>query len=261
MKVYGADFSGAKSPKIHYAEAEISAEGITLTRVVACDDRLDLFAAIIESRAAWGLDFPFALTRQAYDWLQVDGWEGLLELATQSSREGFMAYVAERVAPFEGRCRERNGFCRETDIALAAYSGLKQFNPGMRVMTYAGLKLLAYLRRSGVRVYPFDEQDMNASRVYEVYPSSSWGRAGLRRTTDLSLFAERWNVLSDPQKPVHIPPEWAQVATEDIADSVVACVTLAAVVGQVEPDWQTRPVLVTEAEWQQRRDEGVIIRL
>ncbi len=261
MKVYGADFSGAKTPHIHFAEADVTDAGITITQVVACDDRLDLFAAIVDSGAAWGLDFPFALTRLAYDWLQADGWEGLLELAVRSSREEFADYLQQHVEPFEGRCREHNGFCRETDALLGAYSGLKRFNPGMRAMLYGGLKLLAYLRKADVRVYPFDEYDASVARLYEVYPSHTWMQSGLRRTKDLSLFVERWNAVDGQKLPLQIPSEWEQVATQDMADSVVACVTMAALVREIEPQWQKCPIMVTDAEWQLRHDEGVIIRV
>lgn len=261
MKVYGADFSGAKTPRIHYATADVTDAGIKVTQVIACDDRLDLFATIVDSGAAWGLDFPFALTRVAYDWLRVDGWEGLLQLAVHSSREEFAAYLEEHVKAFEGRCRDHNGFCRQTDAILGAYSGLKRFNPSMRAMLYGGLKLLAYLRNAGVQVYPFDAWHSTSARVYEVYPSHTWMQSGLRRTMDLSLFMKRWNAIDGQKLPLHIPAEWLRVATQDIADSVVACVTMAALVGQLELHWQSCPIMVTDAEWQLRHHEGVIVRV
>ena len=53
MKVYGADFSGARgaSRGIYYAEGSLGNGSMIINRVVHCDDRLDLLAAIHLSKA------------------------------------------------------------------------------------------------------------------------------------------------------------------------------------------------------------------
>ncbi len=67
MDIYGADFSGAGDPSkgIYFAHAELQGEKLAVTRVTHCDDRLDLFHAIVASRAPWGLDFPFSYSSLA----------------------------------------------------------------------------------------------------------------------------------------------------------------------------------------------------
>ena len=62
MKVYGADFSGARNLRrgIYYAEGSLIDHTLTLERVVHCDDRLDLLTAIHFSNAPWGLDFSLS---------------------------------------------------------------------------------------------------------------------------------------------------------------------------------------------------------
>jgi len=60
----------------------------------------------------------------------------------------------------------------------------------MRMMTYARLKMLSYLRNLGNVVYPLDLFEQGVSRLHEVYPSHTWRQVGLPRSTDLSIFIE-----------------------------------------------------------------------
>jgi hypothetical protein len=256
MKVYGADFSGAQQPRnICYVEGELDRDLLTITQMTHCDDRLDLFAAIVHSRAPWGLDFPFALTRQIYEWLGVAGWEGLLAQVARMHRYEFREI---HLGHQEGKCREPGIYCRYTDVAVNAYSAMKQHNPNMRGMTYGGLKLLAHLRQANVQVYPFDAYDGDAARVYEVYPSHTWKQVGLPRGMDMQRFADHFNRLE--AVPLQVRLEWETVENQDMADSVVACVTTAAALSGLEPGWDICPPAVTAAEWQHRHDEGLIIR-
>jgi hypothetical protein len=67
MKVFGADFSGARNPSrgIYYASGSLEKGSLFIDKVVHCDDRLDLLVAIHFSKAPWGFDFPFSITDEA----------------------------------------------------------------------------------------------------------------------------------------------------------------------------------------------------
>lgn len=93
-EVYGADFSGAREPKgIYYAKGRLSGATLTVDKVQRCDDRLDLFTAIVDSNAPWGLDFPFGVATQAYERLGLSDWPSLLALAGSLDRKEFRTYL------------------------------------------------------------------------------------------------------------------------------------------------------------------------
>lgn len=254
VEVNGADFSGAKTPDIYYASAYLNDRQLKFRGFVHCDDRLDLFAAIQGSRTLWGLDFPFALPIAAYHALGLRDWEDLLTQAVFYPRSEFMTWL-DQLGLFEGRCGESNMYCRHTDAVLRAYSPFKRFNPGMRAMLYSGLKLLRYVKNRYQRIYPFGEYP----DVAEVYPSHTWSKVGLRRTTDLAQFTERFNALNIIE--VVLPRDLHIAPTQDAADSFVACVTMAAVVTQFDFREKTCPPNVTSQEWDARHLEGLILRI
>ena len=43
QNIYGADFSGAMSPKLYYVHGVLEDKRLTLKSFTICDDRLDLF--------------------------------------------------------------------------------------------------------------------------------------------------------------------------------------------------------------------------
>lgn len=264
MKVFGADFSGARDPSrgIYYAEGSLKDGSITINRVVHCDDRLDLLAAIHLSKAPWGLDFPFSLPEQVFDLLQIGSWNELLAKAVQCSRDEFVGFLSDLGVPScEARCREKSLCCRVTDASVNSFSALKRTNPNMRAMTYAGLKLLSYLKSLGNAVYPFDQINKTASRLYEVYPSNTWNLTGLSRDIDLNSFTREFsksygigidieNVLSD-------------LDCLDAADAVVACITLGYVYHRdgLDDHWEKKYAWINDAEWKQRSIEGMIVKV
>jgi hypothetical protein len=266
MKVYGADFSGARNPSrgIYYAEGSLSGHTLNLERVVHCDDRLDLLATIHFSKAPWGLDFPFSVPAEAYRLLKVKNWEELLKLAVEKGRTGFVQYLESSGLPgCEAKCRGGSICCRFTDAAVQAFSPFKNTNPNMRMMTYSGLKLLYYLRQLGHRVYPFDQYASGVSRLYEVYPSWGWRQVGLKRSKELlPLFAERFYERFGLK--VKGLAECSMNATEsaDAADAVVACASLAFELagGKLEPDWQQQPTWASGVEWLNRHKEGLVVK-
>jgi hypothetical protein len=263
MKVCGADFSGAKSPDIYYAVGEFTGESLFLGELIHCDDRLDLYAAVRGLKGKfWGLDFPFALPSAAYPLLGLSNWDELLEKAALLTRHEFVSWL-DRVPTFETRCRESSVYCRYTDAYVQSYSCFKRFNPAMRAMFYSGLKLLAYLKLAPIpaHIYPFGMFDDNRlfPHIFEVYPSHTWRKVGLRRTTNLMEFIERFNTLGVIN--VTLSPELHLVPTQDAADSIVACITTAAALTLFNPDIDTRPPHISPFEWDARHLEGLIVRI
>jgi len=151
--------------------------------------------------------------------------------------------------------------CRLTDAESASYSPFKRYNPDMRSMIYGGCKLLAHLRRYGVRVYPFDEPNPTGSRVYEVYPANTWQKVGVRRTTEIGRFVDAFNWSASFK--VRLSIDLDAVADLDAADSVVACVTLASAMHafNLDTNWSDPPLRTTPAEWRVRGAEGLIVRV
>jgi hypothetical protein len=88
MQIYGADFSGARDPGggIYFIMGRLSDSTLPVEEAQPCDDRLDLFAAIVESNASWGLDSSFAVPTPAYEPVELSDWQDLLTLASPRRR-------------------------------------------------------------------------------------------------------------------------------------------------------------------------------
>ncbi len=263
MKVFGADFSGARDPSkgIYYAEGFLQENLLKINRVVHCDDRLDLLSAIHFSKAPWGLDFPFSLPVQAQSSLQVNNWGELLDLALDYSRADFERVTGSSITSrCEGRCQSHSICCRVVDASIGSYSPLKKTNPNMRAMTYAGLKLLSYLRSLGNRVYPFDPLDQNLARVYEVYPSYTWSQVELPRSTNVERFTGRFQQRYGFK--ISFTNSFCHPECIDAADAVVACVTLgySMYLYGLDQDWSQQHSWIGKNEWEHRFTEGMIVK-
>jgi len=264
MRVYGADFSGARdaSRGIFYAGGALQQGTLVIDQVVPCDDRLDLMAAIHFSRAPWGLDFPFSITIEAMRYLNIWGWEELLEVVSKYNRSDFDPFISgSGIASCEARCLEPSICCRVVDAGIKAFSPLKRTNPNMRMMTYAGLKLLAYLRRFGSAVYPFDRPDQAGSRLYEVYPSHTWLRLGLSHSLSLEALMEQFQKRYNLR--LEIEDHLLQVESLDAADAVAACITVAYGFDQyeLEADWSRKHSWISDVEWERRYKEGLVLKV
>lgn len=264
MKVYGADFSGARNPSrgIYFAEGILGENSLIINRIFQCDDRLDLLSAIHSSRAPWGLDFPFSLSIEAQNSLQVQNWSELLTMVVSSTREDFELEIETMcISSCEGRCREHSICCRKADATINSFSSLKKNNPNMRAMSYAGLKLLYYLRSFENTVYPFDKLDQRASRLYEVYPSHTWKQLGLSRSTNLEEFVKRFNEIYDFE--VDVKEHFLNVNSIDAADAAVACITLGYTFSKcnLDENWNKKYPWISTGEWNYRLDEGIIVKI
>jgi len=257
MEIFGADFSGGKLPRgIYYSRGELKGNRLVLKETVKCDDRLDLFMAIMKSRAPWGLDFPFSVSAKALKSLEMKTWQELIKKAASSGREEFIEFLDSGFwgGNFEGRCKSRGFACRHGDARLKAFSPLKHNNPDMRAMLYSGLKLLAYSRAQGARVYPFDTFIKSKPRLYEVYPSHTWRALGLKRGAP--EFARRFNSQGEVKVETI-----GDIESQHAGDAVVACATLAEFIARVGEDWDRRWEGLGKEEWDLRHREGLIVRL
>ncbi|MCP8968058.1 hypothetical protein [Ectobacillus ponti] len=257
--VYGCDFSGAKdaSKGLFYAEGLLDGHVLRVQRVQQCDDRLDLYAAIIHSEGAWGMDFPFSLPQAAFEALGAGSWEELLAWTAGQTRADFLARLQEAFPQsHEVKCslEQLHPQCRAADGAANSYSPLKQYNPGLRSMVYSAFKLLHYLRKQGVTVYPFDQKP-GRIRLYEVYPSQVWSRFGLKRAASLQELAH--HIQAEGTLQIEIPGDFADLP-QDGKDAVTACMVMAHMLA-VEEDWTVKPDWCGELEWERRLQEGLIL--
>ena len=264
MKVYGADFSGAMNPSksIYYAEGLLDNNKLLIERVVHCDDRLDLLAAIHFSKAPWGLDFPFSIPVKALNQMKMNSWVELLENVVGFKRSDFDPLGSKSTdISFEVRCQQSSICCRSVDASTNAFSPLKRYVPNMLMMTYAGLKLLSYLRKFGNVVYPFDHFNNSVSRLYEIYPSHTWRQTGLCRKLYIKEFFE---IFQDKYNfKVEISDHLLPLKTLDAADAVIACVTLAYALdkNKFEADWDKKHSWYSDDEWKNRHLEGLIVKM
>lgn len=262
MRVGGSDFSGAKATTLYYALGELVDDTLTVERVAACDERMDLWHALIAHGGVWGLDFPFSLPAVAYRRLGADNWRDALEVAVSSTRKGYAQLLDAVLGHHEGRCSVPSLFCRVTDAVTRAYSPLKAYNPSLSAMMYAAQKLLAYAVTTNASVYPLWDAGTSATvRLHEVYPSLMWARVGMKRTPYLGDFVARFHALGGVQ--VVLPEGYERAETQDEADSVVACVMMADAYhhhGAVLDTWAQNPPFATPEEWAVAHLEGVIVR-
>jgi hypothetical protein len=264
MKIYGADFSGARNPSrgIYYAEGLLDNKSLFIKRIVHCDDRLDLLSAIHFSKAPWGLDFPFSLPIDAFKRLKINTWNELMSNAVERNRKDFNLLIAESGIPScNGRCQEPSICCRAVDASINSFSPLKRVMPNMRMMTYAGLKMLSHLRSFGHKVYPFDHFDLSVSRIYEVYPSHGWRQVGLPRDNDLGPFVELFYGKYGLKVKIENHP--LKMENQDMADAVVACLTMgyALYSYDLEADWARQHKWISDLEWEHRYMEGLIVKI
>ena len=260
MHVFGCDFSGAERPRgLCYAHGIVEQNQLRITEIRDLETHVALCEAIRANPAPWGLDFPFSLPAPAMQALGFEGWTQLITRVSQISRRQFYALLEMHdLSGFEARCKSAGLYCRHTDAAVHSFSPLKRYNPRMPGMIYGGYQVLAALQDAGIPIHPFDSQPLPArARVYEIYPSIVRRAARVpKRSTDLTPFIEgcaRLGIglrLADPQVP-----------SRDAADAVMACAGLAwsLLYDHLEPDWEHRPSVVTQAEWRWRKIEGLIV--
>lgn len=270
MIVYGADFSGAQNPSkgIYYARGNLTEDILVIDKIVHSDDRLDLFYAIHSLKGPWALDFPFSIPIAVYDYMQINNWSQLLQKVSGYSRKEFMKLLDDMekksiISACERKCVKSSNCCREVDAAVNSFSPLKKTNPGMRSMTYSGIKLLAYLRHLGHAVYPFDVFKENMARLYEIYPSYTWQKLGLKRSIHMGEFIGRFN--SNFGLKIKMQLESGQVDTLDASDAVVACATLAQAIHkfqiETKENWDNRFYWISDQEWKWRLLEGLIVKI
>lgn len=265
LRVCGADFSGARKPaagSIAFICGHLRGDELVLEPPRPCEDRLDLFAQVLERPGLWGLDFPFALPEPVAVELGVREWGEQLDLARRWPRERFLEAVTTVAG--HGCNRVPNGSedpCfRATDRQARAQSPLKRTNPHMAAMTFAGLRFLAYMRAQGWPVFPFDRATLlpgweDPGRLAEVYPRLVWRRAGLRPRQPHSV-ATLVEYATGSGLTVHAEAVGERLSPHE-CDAVAAVAGLALAARTV----QRGASLETSAEERARSDtEGLIVR-
>jgi len=264
----GVDYSAARQPNMYATWGVLEAEGaLRLSATYRLTDALEL-ALLAQPPAPsaamlWlGMDCPFSTSKALMQSLGVSSWEGLLKLAAQTPRPPFLELLESAAQGYDDHERKCGamGFCRHTDQAVKGYGVLKRINPNLRPMFHSGLQVLYAARRLGSCVYPYDAA-CGAANLLEVYPSHSWGMVGLKRSTDVGEFVRRFNLRGGLQ--VCADEVLPDMQTQDAADSLVACVTVAACVLAYDlPDtWEQRPPFANDEEWAHKADEGLVVRL
>jgi hypothetical protein len=264
MMVYGVAFrfDGGRGASAYVAPGILLGSELMVGEVWRYDDSTDLADMIVGSMGPWALDFPFALTEAAYPAFELRNWQGLLQFAEMYEKSEVEEYL--RLAGLqssEGACRRPGSGCRLTDALTGAYSPLMRGRPDRLGMTYEGLKMLGYLRRRGVPVYPFDEPGPGRERVYEVNPSHTRTWVGMEERTGIRDFTEAFNSLEGRTFKLLVPPDM-RLHTHSL-DAVVASATLANAFRAFDLDnqWDAMPANVTAREWEARLKEGLIVRL
>lgn len=266
LRVCGADFSGGLKPaagSIAFVCGHLRGDELVLEPPRPCEDRLDLFANLLERPGLWGLDFPFALPEPVAAALGVREWAAQLDLARRWSRKRFL----EAVTAVTGHgCNQpatgtEDPCFRATDRQVKAKSPLKRVKPNMASMTFAGLRFLAYLRSQDWPVFPFDRATLLPSwedpgRLAEVYPRLVWRRAGLN-PRDEHTVAALVDYAAGQGLVVKGYPPFTPVVSQDEGDAMAACVGLALAARAAANDAGPE----TSAEERARSDhEGLIVR-
>ncbi|OKP93503.1 hypothetical protein [Paenibacillus sp. P46E] len=267
MNIYGCDFSGAKNPegKIFIARGQLAGHTLTIERVTGCEDRLDLAHYIKESKAPWGMDFPFSIPEYYLQNQYDSSWRNFVAGAYEDSREVFR----DRFGVIHSGKNNRD--LRFTDIALQAKSPVSSTPIAMHGMLFGGRKLLHHLQHD-VCVYPFDPLQKTLSRLYEVYPSHGWKSLGLK-SSEPGAFQELQAVFKanvDVGFDVTVSREAMQGALTagtkpnlHAMDAVMACIEMGYCLWKynLEEDWEQRPAFAAGKEWEQRSLEGLAVRL
>lgn len=268
MRFIGIDFSAARPPNMFAAWGRLEDRCLVLERVARVNDALELVLMCqTEGEALWvGIDCPMSCPPVLMERLGAQDWQGLLALAAQTPRADFVALldaIGHELGDPERKCVEQ-GLCRYTERAVKSYGVLKRINPNLRPMFHSGLQVVYTLRRLGARVYPYDTFAHNPTTcLMEVYPSYTWQSVGLHRSLDVDEFAQRFNASGRSPVLVDLSHLETSIQTQDMADALIACVTVATSVLEhgLDADWQSAPSFATPEEWHYRHIEGLIVRL
>lgn len=268
MIIYGCDFSGAKNPegKIFVASGRLDGDSLTVEEVSSCEDRLDLYYLIRNSRAPWGVDFPFSIPEyylgQQYD----SSWDKFIQGAYEDSREQFK----QRFGQIHSGKNSRD--LRVTDIAVDAKSPVSSTPIAMHAMLYGARRLLHNLQGEAA-VYPFQPYRAEVPRLYEIYPGHGWKALKLKSSAPDALrdLSASFKAQVDSGFEVTISPAAAAAAVDargqanlHARDAVMACIQMAYCLRQYKlesSEEECRPAFASQEEWEMRMLEGLVVRM
>ncbi|MCS6834534.1 MAG: hypothetical protein NZ750_00765 [Anaerolineae bacterium] len=267
LNFVGVDYSAARQPNMYVTWGVMEQEVLRLIVTYRVADSLELALFIRPMREAdsmlWtGLDCPFSTSQDLMCRLGAKSWRELLELAARTPRLLFLNLLEGTRRYYEDHERKCGtmGFCRHTDQAVKGYGVLKRINPNLGPMFHSGLQVLYTAHLLDSRIYPYDPE-VGRANLLEVYPSHTWALLGMKRSTDVGEFVRRFNARGELQ--VCADDILPHVQTQDAADSVVACVTVAActLAYDLGATWSQRPPFANDEEWAHRANEGLVVRL
>ena len=177
MKIYGVDFSGARSDSGTWV-AEASLGGGVLTLDSCRPIRRACLAVLLKDAPTpciAAMDFPFGLPLAfAAYWLGratsvVDLWE-------MAAGGGFERFLERRDAFVEQQGEPK----RAGDAYYPeSYSSLHRANPNMLPMTYRGIELMAVLHDAGWSLSPIGLDNPDGRTAIEVMPGATLRALGL----------------------------------------------------------------------------------
>jgi hypothetical protein len=264
LLIYGCDFSGAQNPtnKIYVTRAALVANRLHIEEIINCEERLDVYQAIVASKAPWGMDVPFSIPREYLKLNDKFGsWTRLLRYTTTNSRKSFRENFLR-----EHSIRGNHAIFRATDRQVNGKSPISNTPIDMIGMIYGGFKLLDCLVTGGqTSIYPFMPLVSTGSRLYEVYPKHTWDLLNLKNlNSSHALIPECFQKKIDNNFEITYSTQLNfSSITKDGMDSLVACITLAYCIYQsdIDSDWNKAPGFASNEEWDTRYDEGLVVRL
>lgn len=158
-----------------------------------------------------------------------------------------------------------------TDIAVDGKSPVSSTPIAMHAMLYGARRLLHNLHGEAA-VYPFQPYREDVSRLYEIYPGHGWKALKLKSSAPDALqdIPASFKTQIDSGFEVTISAKAAAGATDargqanqHARDAVMACIQMAYCLRtyKLESGEPFKPEFASEAEWQLRVLEGLVVRM
>ena len=171
MKIYGVDFSGARSDSSTWlAEGSLEDGALTLDscRPIRRASLTELLRDAPTPCIA-AMDFPFGVPL-AFAALWAAGATSLVDLWEMAACTEFERFLERRDAFVEQQGEPKracDAYYRES------YSSLHKANPNMLPMTYRGMELMAVLHGAGWSVSPVNPDNPTGRTAIEVMPGAT----------------------------------------------------------------------------------------
>ena len=171
MKIYGVDFSGARSDSNTWLAEGSLEDGVLMLDSCRPIRRSSLTELLRDAPTACiaAMDFPFGVP-QAFAAYWATGATSLVDLWRMAAGTELERFVELR-DEFVGQERELKRECDE--YFPESYSSLHKTNPNMLPMTYHGMRLMNDLHDAGWSVNPMDPDNPDSRIAIEVMPGAT----------------------------------------------------------------------------------------